>query len=63
MMYLREHPICACGCGQAAQEIHHIQPVKGADDPGFYDEANLMALTKACHSKFTMQALNKQRNG
>lgn len=60
-MYLREHPLCACGCGKAAVEIHHIVPVTGPDDPNFYLESNLAGLTKECHSRETMKALNEQR--
>jgi 5-methylcytosine-specific restriction protein A len=59
--YLRRHPICTCGCGGAAQEIHHIEPVKGPDDPLFYEESNLLALTKSCHSAVTMKALRERR--
>lgn len=59
--YLRRHPICTCGCGGAAREIHHIVPVKGPDDPLFYEESNLLALTKACHSAVTMKALRERR--
>lgn len=59
--YLRRHPICTCGCGGAAQEIHHIVPVKGQDDPLFYEESNLLALTKSCHSAVTMKALRERR--
>lgn len=61
VMYLAEHPLCACGCGRGAEEIHHIVPVKGPDDPLFYQESNLVGLTKECHSRETMKALNEQR--
>jgi 5-methylcytosine-specific restriction protein A len=59
--YLNAHPICACGCGRAAQEIHHLRPVTGPDDPNFYGENNLVSLTKECHSRETMRTLNEQR--
>lgn len=61
--YLRAHPICACGCGDPAQEVHHIVPVTGPDDPLFYDESNLAGLTHACHSRETMRMLNDRRKG
>jgi 5-methylcytosine-specific restriction protein A len=59
--YLRRNPLCACGCGHAAVEIHHLIPIKGSDDPLFYDESNLVGLTKSCHSRETMRMLNEQR--
>ena len=59
--YLRQHPICSCGCGRAAIEIHHLIPVTGPDDPKFYDNNNLVALTKECHSRETMRMLNERR--
>lgn len=61
LYYLREHPICGCGCGRLAEEIHHLRPVSGPMDPGFFDEDNLVSLTKACHSRETMKMLNEQR--
>lgn len=60
-MFLRKHPICGCGCGLPSQEIHHIVPIKGPDDPLFYEENNLLALTKSCHSALTMKALRERR--
>ena len=60
-MFLAEHPLCSCGCGRAAMEIHHLQPVTDRDDPLFYDESNLVALTKECHSRETMRMLNERR--
>lgn len=59
--YLNQYPLCACGCGRGAEEIHHLTPVTGPDDPRFYDESNLAGLTKACHSRETMKMLNEQR--
>jgi 5-methylcytosine-specific restriction enzyme A len=60
-MFLRANPLCACGCGEPAVELHHIEPVNGPDDPLFYLESNLAGLTKSCHSRETMKALNKGR--
>ena len=60
-MYLAEHPLCGCGCGRAAEEIHHIVPVKGPDDPLFYEESNLLAMSKGCHSAVTQKTTNIQR--
>jgi len=61
IMYLNEHPVCACGCGRGAVEIQHLIPVTGPDDPLFYEESNLVALTKECHSRETMKMLNERR--
>ena len=60
-MFLNEHPLCACGCMRPSVEIHHLQPVSGPDDPNFYEESNLVALTKQCHSRETMRMLNERR--
>lgn len=51
--YLRKHPVCACGCRQPSEEVDHITPVNGPDDPHFWDPANHQALSKACHSRKT----------
>ena len=59
--YLNEHPLCGCGCLRPAVEIHHLQPVSGPDDPRFYDEKNMVGLTKVCHSRETMRMLNLER--
>ncbi len=61
--FLSENPLCACGCGHAAVEIHHLVPVSGPDDPRFFDLTNLAGLTKACHSRETMRMLNERRRG
>lgn len=60
-MFLSANPICACGCGRASVEIHHLTPVSGPNDPLFYEESNLVALTKQCHSRETMRMLNERR--
>ncbi len=60
-MFLNEHPLCGCGCERASVEIHHLTPVSGPDDPLFYEESNLIALTKECHSRATMKMLNERR--
>lgn len=52
--YLAEHPFCECGCGGIAEEVHHIVPI--ADGGDRFASANLMALTKQCHSRITAQS-------
>ena len=59
--YLNQHPLCGCGCGRVAQEVHHLIPVTGPDDPRFYDVDGLVALSKGCHSRATMKMLNERR--
>lgn len=55
--YLAEHPLCvlceAEGRAEAATVIDHIRAVRGPNDSGFYDEANLRSLCKSCHSRKT----------
>lgn len=51
--FLKQHPLCACGCGRPATDVDHIQPVDGPDDPLFWDESNHQGLTHACHSSKT----------
>lgn len=43
---------CACGCGQRALEVDHIQPVRTHPELAF-DPANLQALARGCHTKKT----------
>jgi 5-methylcytosine-specific restriction protein A len=57
--YRASHPLCvlctAEGRTTLSAHVDHIRPVSGADDPGFYDPANLRALCRACHSRVTAQ--------
>ena len=48
LMILRRQPLCACGCGQASTEVHHVD-----GDSSNNDWDNLEALTKECHSRIT----------
>lgn len=54
--YLATNPLC-CDCStkglvRPAQDVHHIK--KMADHPELqYEESNLMALCKSCHSTRT----------
>jgi 5-methylcytosine-specific restriction endonuclease McrA len=49
--YLAVHPMCACGCGRPAEDVHHLHPIAAGGDP--FDPANLQALSHACHSRVT----------
>lgn len=59
--FLRQHPMCFCGCGRPAMEVHHLTPASGPDDPNFYNVDGLVALSKECHSRETMKMLNERR--
>jgi 5-methylcytosine-specific restriction endonuclease McrA len=49
--YLSEHPLCECGCGGIAEDVHHKQDIQAGGDPWAWD--NLEALTHACHARVT----------
>ena len=59
-MYLGRHPFCVV-CGGAANEVDHIIPVDGADDPRFWEPINHQALCKSCHSRKTFADMRKRR--
>jgi len=54
--YIKRHPLCvdhlALGIVKTAQEIHHVVKVRDCPDLQ-YDETNVMALCKSCHSTRT----------
>jgi 5-methylcytosine-specific restriction protein A len=50
--YLARHPLCECGCGQAAAVVDHIRP-HGGDLALVFDWTNLQALAKTCHDRKT----------
>jgi 5-methylcytosine-specific restriction endonuclease McrA len=52
--YLFEHPLCECGCGGIAEDVHHKKDIQAGGDPWAWD--NLEALTHACHSKATRRS-------
>jgi 5-methylcytosine-specific restriction endonuclease McrA len=54
LQFLREHSVCACGCGHAATDVDHIKPVSGPDDPLFWESGNHQALAHECHSRKTV---------
>jgi len=68
--YLAEHPLCECdasccpqGCLLPATDVDHRRPVRGPDDPAFYDLDNLQALAHACHSRKTARHDGGRRRG
>lgn len=51
--YLFDHPLCECGCGGIAEDVHHKHAIGDGGDP--WDPAGLEALTHSCHSRVTRQ--------
>jgi len=49
--FLRRHPLCE-HCGAPASEVHHVTDRRERPDLAF-DEKNLLALCKPCHSALT----------
>lgn len=50
-------PICRAElrvCGRPTQCVDHIVPVKGPDDPLFWDERNHESMCYGCHSRVTI---------
>lgn len=60
--YIAEHPLCE-RCLEdnrhvPTQEVHHIVPLARG---GTHDNENLQGLCKPCHSKVTMEDINRRR--
>lgn len=53
----KNNPLCVIclrdGILSPTEEVDHIIPFKGIDDPLRLDETNLQSLCKSCHSKKT----------
>ena len=47
--FLNKNPLCK----NFAEHVDHIKRIESEDDPLFYDESNLQALCKRCHSRKT----------
>ena len=54
-LYLAVHPLCENfeECHNFAEHVDHIKRIESEDDVLFYDENNLQALCKRCHSRKT----------
>lgn len=50
--YLRTHPLCECGCGRPADDVHHLDGL-GPTGPRGFEDSNLQALFHDCHSRIT----------
>ena len=55
--FIKAYPLCKhCqekGRIKAAQDVDHIDPFDGPDDPRKYDWTNLQSLCRSCHNKKT----------
>jgi 5-methylcytosine-specific restriction protein A len=61
--YLNWNPLCRM-CEQVnritiAELVDHIIPVKGADDPRFFEESNHQGLCRPCHALKTAEDVKK----
>jgi len=50
--YLAEHPVCR-GCAEPSEQVDHIVPVSGPEDPLFWEPTNHQPLCGSCHSAKT----------
>jgi len=53
-LILRRSPLCQCKdeCGGLSEEVHHVIDRRVCPERAF-DPTNLIAMTKACHSRET----------
>lgn len=53
--FLDKNPLCKNfeDCHSFAEHVDHIKRIESEDDKLFYDENNLQALCKRCHSRKT----------
>ena len=51
--FIAEHPLCEYCAGRdltvPAEEVDHVKPFSGPEDPLRLDETNLQSLCHACH--------------
>jgi 5-methylcytosine-specific restriction protein A len=50
--FLRDHPICCCGCGGRAEVVDHIESVRARPDLRLV-ASNCRPMTKPCHDRRT----------
>lgn len=51
-VFLATNPMCACGCGRAAEVVDHVIPHRG-DLKLFWRRSNWQGLAKRCHDQKT----------
>jgi 5-methylcytosine-specific restriction enzyme A len=58
--YLKDHPLCACGCGGMATTVDHLRPgdLAEAFNPDF-----LQGLTLRCHNRKSAHDAHAARRG
>lgn len=52
-MYRAQHPVCEHCNDAASDDVDHIVPFKGINDPLRTDMNNLQALCRSCHVRKT----------
>jgi len=61
---LKNEPLCreckAKGITKAATDRDHIKPVRGKDDPLFWEPSNHQSLCHECHSRKTMNETHQK---
>lgn len=61
-LFLKDNPICCCGCGQPAQVVDHIQTIRERPDLRLV-ASNCRPMTKRCHDRHTARAQGFARKG
>lgn len=51
--YIAEQPVCEACQRRASEDVDHIRPFRGHDDPRRMQWHNLQALCRACHNAKT----------
>lgn len=63
--YISQYPLCelceAQGRTTLAEQVHHIKPFKGTEDPLLLDWENLQALCCECHASITAGRKNRRQ--
>ena len=49
--FLKDNPVCACGCGKVSKHVDHKKTRRSGGDPFARD--NCQALSHSCHSAKT----------
>lgn len=60
--FLRDNPICCCGCGGRAQVVDHIKTIRERPDLRLV-ASNCRPMTKTCHDRHTALTQGFARKG